>query len=57
MDMLAAAEPLPQSLASEKEIRSGDDILMKLHHKPYLLQVEEAEKLGLGSRKYELVRI
>jgi uncharacterized Fe-S center protein len=30
---------------------------MKLHHKPYLLQVEEAERLGIGSRKYELVRI
>jgi uncharacterized Fe-S center protein len=55
MDMLAAAEPLPQSLASDKEVRKGDDILMKLHHKPYLLQVEEAEKLGIGTRKYELV--
>jgi hypothetical protein len=57
MDMLAAAEPLPQSIASEREIRSGDDIFMKLHHKPYILQVEEAEKLGLGSRKYELAII
>jgi uncharacterized Fe-S center protein len=57
IDMLAAAEPLPQSLASDKEIGRGDDILTKLHHKPYLLQVEEAERLGIGSRKYELVRI
>ena len=57
IDMLAAAVPLPQSLASDKEIRIGDDILMKLHHKPYLLQVNEAERLGIGSRKYELVRI
>lgn len=57
MDMLAAAEPLPQSIASEKKINKGDDILMKLHHKPYILQVGEAERLGLGSRKYELVII
>lgn len=57
IDMLTAAGPLPQSLASDKEISIGDDILMKLHHKPYLLQVEEAERLGIGSRKYELVRI
>jgi len=57
IDMLAVAEPLPQSLASDKDMRIGDDILMKLHHKPYLLQVEEAERLGIGSRKYDLVRI
>ena len=57
IDMLTAAEPLPRSLAADKQIRNGDDILMQLHHKPYLLQVEEAEGLGIGSRKYELVRI
>ena len=39
MDMLAASGPLPQSLASDKEVQSGEDIFMKLHHKPYLLQV------------------
>jgi uncharacterized Fe-S center protein len=55
--MLAAAEPLPQSLATDKQISKGDNILDKLHHKPYLLQVEEAERLGIGSRKYELVGI
>ena len=57
MDMLAEAEPLPQSVASEKDIRKGEDIIAKLHHKPYILQVDEAEKLGLGSATYELVRI
>jgi len=57
IDMLAASTPLPQSLASDKQIRGGEDILMKLHHKPYLLQLEEAEKLGIGVRKYELVEI
>ncbi len=57
IDMLALSEPLPQSLAYDKGIKSGDDIFMKLHHKPYLLQVEEAERIGLGSRKYELVRV
>ncbi|MBS1115137.1 MAG: 4Fe-4S ferredoxin iron-sulfur binding domain protein [Nitrospirae bacterium] len=57
IDMLAAAEPLPQSLAFDKQVSKGEDILMKLHHKPYLLQVEEAERLGIGTRKYDLVRI
>jgi uncharacterized Fe-S center protein len=38
-------------------VQKGDDILMKLHAKPYLMQVEEAERLGLGSRIYELLEI
>lgn len=57
IDMIAVSVPLPASLASDKEIGKGDDILMKLHHKPYILQVEEAEKLGLGSKAYEIVEI
>jgi len=55
IDMLLKASPLPASLASDKIIAEGDDILMKLHSRPYLLQLEEAERLGLGSRQYEVV--
>ncbi len=55
IDILAGSAPLPDSMASEKELRDGDDVLAKLHHRPYRIQVEEAERLGLGTRGYELV--
>ncbi len=57
VDMLLKSDPLPGSLASEKNAGSGEDILMKIHKKPYILQLEEAERLGLGDRKYELMEI
>ncbi|MEW6110023.1 MAG: DUF362 domain-containing protein [Nitrospirota bacterium] len=57
IDMLNESVPLPRSLAHDKKIADGDDILMKLHHKPYMIQIEEAERLGLGSRKYEITEI
>jgi uncharacterized Fe-S center protein len=57
IDMLLKAGPLEQSLADDRKLQKGDDILMKLHAKPYLLQVEEAERLGLGSRQYELAEV
>lgn len=58
-DMLRESEPLPESAAQEKVIKDKGqkDILFSLHKKPYTLQIEEAERLGLGSREYELVRI
>jgi len=54
VDMLLKAGPLPQSATEEKTVAKGDDILHKLSDKPYWLQIEEAERLGLGNRKYEL---
>lgn len=57
IDLLLKSVPLPDSLASDKQIRAGEDILYKLHNKPYLLQVEEAERLGLGERRYELLEL
>jgi uncharacterized Fe-S center protein len=56
IDMLRSSPPLPGSYAQDKEVREGEDILMKLHKKPYMMQVEEAERLGLGSSAYELVK-
>lgn len=55
VDMLLKAPPLPQSASEEKEIVQGDDILFKLSEKPYWIQIEESERLGLGTRKYELI--
>ena len=57
VDMLLKAPPLPQSFADEKKIVPGDDILFKLSERDYRLQFEAAEKLGLGSRSYELIEI
>ncbi len=57
MDLLCDSKPLPGSSAADYCIQDGEDILNLLHHKPYRLQVEEAERLGLGTRTYELVRV
>jgi uncharacterized Fe-S center protein len=43
--------------AAEAGLKKGDDMLGKLHNRDYRLQIEEAEKLGLGSGNYELVKI
>lgn len=52
IDMLLRSKPLPESAAIEE-----GDILYNLSKKPYMIQVEEAERLGLGSREYELIEI
>ncbi len=57
IDMLLKAKPLPGSLAADEKIKEGADILLELHKKPYILQVQEAERLGLGSPEYELIEI
>jgi hypothetical protein len=57
IDMLLKADPLPASLASDMQIKAGADVLFSLHKKPYMIQLEEAVRLGLGSREYELVKI
>jgi uncharacterized protein len=57
IQMLMYAKPLPASLAADENVRDGDDILAQLHHKPYHLQIDEAERLGLGSRDYELIEL
>jgi len=57
LDILRAAPPLPQSAAEEAQIKPGDDILFKINPRPMQLQVDEAERLGLGTKKYELIRI
>jgi uncharacterized protein len=56
IDMLLKSAPLPGSAASERTIVNGD-ILYSLHNSNYLLQIEEAEGLGLGSSKYGLIEI
>ena len=57
IDMLLKAKPLPESLAEDSGIKEGQDILQTLHKKPYLLQIKEAERLGLGSPDYQLIEL
>jgi uncharacterized Fe-S center protein len=57
IDILLQAPSLPQSASEEKNIVKGDDVLFKLSEKPYHLQVEASEKLGLGSREYKLIEL
>jgi uncharacterized Fe-S center protein len=55
IDLLLKAAPLPQSASADKGMANGDDILFKLSGKPYQIQVEASEQLGLGSREYEII--
>jgi uncharacterized Fe-S center protein len=55
--LMLASEPLPESAASGKSIKTGQDILFELHKKDYSIQVKEAERLGLGSSDYKIVTI
>lgn len=55
IDLLLKEKPLPSSLAADLGIKEGEDVLLALHKKNYRLQLEEAERLGMGSRAYELV--
>jgi uncharacterized Fe-S center protein len=57
LDMLRAAPALPQSAADEAGIKSGDDVMFTINPRPMQIQVDEAERLGLGTKTYELVRI
>jgi hypothetical protein len=57
LDTLRAAPPLPQSAADEAGLKPGDDILYTINPRPMQLQIDECERLGLGSKQYELVRI
>lgn len=55
IDLCVKAAPLPQSAASDMNVK--EDVFFGVNERPYALQVEEARKLGLGSRQYELVEI
>jgi uncharacterized protein len=57
IDMLLKSSPLPASLASDMKVKDGEDVLFSLHHKPYMIQIEEAVRLKLGSKEYELVKM
>jgi uncharacterized Fe-S center protein len=57
LDLCMRAAPLAQSAASDKGIQPGEDVLRGLNRKDAGLQIEEAERLGLGKREHELIEI
>jgi uncharacterized protein len=57
VDMLRQATPLPQSAAEDAKLGPGDDILAKLNPRPLQHQIDECERLGLGTKNYELITI
>jgi len=57
IDMLRGSEPLPGSAFVKETPEDDKDILFSLHNKNYIIQVIEAEKLGIGLRNYELVEL
>lgn len=57
IDMLRKSEPLPESAVIRENLGPDGDILLSLNKKDYAIQVDEAEKLGLGIRTYELIQI
>jgi len=54
LDILTKVSPLPDSRAAGLTLKEGWDILSLLHKKDGRLQLLQAEKLGLGSTRYEL---
>jgi len=57
LDILSRVTPLPDSRASDIQMKEGWDIFSLLHKKDGKLQIKEAEKLGLGSSDYELINV
>ena len=56
-DIIKKASPLPHSAAEDMKIMDKKDVLLNLNQRDYEIQFEEAEKLGLGKRKYTLITI
>ena len=57
LDLIAKAQPLPQSKAEGMKVEEGSDVLSMIHRKNAKIQIEAAEKMGLGKSNYQLVKI
>ncbi len=57
IDLLKKSVPLPESAITGENVPPGGDILLSLHKKDYIIQVVEAERLGLGAAIYDLVEV
>ncbi|MFQ6031478.1 MAG: DUF362 domain-containing protein [Candidatus Zixiibacteriota bacterium] len=57
LDLIVKAQPLPYSKAEGIKVEEGSDVLSMIHRKDAKVQIEAAEKMGLGKMAYELVRV
>ncbi|MFH1073872.1 MAG: DUF362 domain-containing protein [Candidatus Firestonebacteria bacterium] len=57
IDIVAKAKPLPDCLASDLNITEAGDTFGAVNRKETKLSLEIGEKMGLGTRKYELIII
>ena len=55
--IIATIGPASSSPAVIAKLRPGDDIMAKLNPRPLQLQIDECERLGLGTKQYELITI
>jgi uncharacterized Fe-S center protein len=55
VDLIRKSVPLPGSMASDKGIEAGEDILFRLHEIDGQKHIDAASELGLGSREYVLI--
>jgi uncharacterized Fe-S center protein len=57
LDLIADAQPLPQSAAEGVKIKKGSDVLSAIHGKDSKTQIKAAEKIGLGKRDYNIIEV
>lgn len=57
LDLINQAQPVPQSIAERYNLKSGDNMFLRIHGKDPFIQIYAAEKAGLGSTKYKLVQL
>jgi len=54
LDMTCDAQPLPGSLPPTMELGEGRHLFERIHAKDPYVQIEQMEKIGMGSSKYRL---
>ncbi len=57
LDLIAKAQPLPQSKAEGMKVEEGSDVLSMINRKNAKIQIEAAEKMGLGKSDYKLIEV
>ena len=57
LDLIAKAQPLPQSKAEGMKVEEGSDVLSMINRKNARIQIEAAERMGLGKGDYRLVEV
>jgi len=57
LDLIAKAQPLPQSKAEGLKIKKGSDVFTMLHGKDSKIQIKTAERMGLGKSDYKLIEV